>query len=442
MSPFVRLAAAALTSLALLVPAAAAVDVKAIKSPGGIDIWLVEERGLPIISIDAAFEGGAQLDPVGKAGLAYLTSTLMNEGAGDLDSTAFQKKLEENAIYFGGTAGADSFGLSLTTLTANRDVAFAMMADAIAKPRFDEEAIARMKAQIETSYRAREQDPDSVSSMAWFARAFAGHPYAMPVSGNDETLAAITRADIQAFMASALGRDKLHVVMVGDIGPGEAGPLADFLFGSLPATRMLSAPGPAVMANAGKLDVIEKDVPQSAVFFAGPGVDVRDPAFRAAQIMNYVLGGGSFSSRLMQEVREKRGLTYGISTGLSDRKLAPLLVGSVATDNARVKETIEITKAEIARLRDGGITEQELTDAKAFLTGSYPLGFDSNGKIAGRLLDLKMDGFDAGFVNRRNDEVMAVTLDQVNAAAKALLDPEKFYFVVVGKPEGLGTPAP
>ncbi len=185
------------------------------------------------------------------------------------------------------------------------------------------------------------------------------------------------------------------------------------------------------------MKVIDLEIPQSVVIFGAPGVGVKDPDFRAAQVMNYVLGGGSFSSRLMQEVREKRGLTYGISTGLTGRRFGPMLMGSVASENAKVKEAIEITKAEIARMRDGGITDEELADAKAFLTGSYPLGFDSNGKIASRLLGLKMDGFDPGFVNRRNAEVEAVTKDDVARAAKRLLDPAAFSFVVVGRPEGL-----
>jgi zinc protease len=191
------------------------------------------------------------------------------------------------------------------------------------------------------------------------------------------------------------------------------------------------------MANGGKLDIVDYDTPQSVVVFGAPGLPLTDPDYRPAQIMNYVLGGGGFMSRLMSEVREKRGLTYGISTGLSGARYTDTLFGSVASDNAKVKEAIEITKAEIQKLRDGGITEQEMSDAKAFLTGSYPLRFDSNSKIASGLLGLYLEGFDRDYINRRNAEIEAVKLEDVNRVAKELLDPNAFYWVVVGKPAGL-----
>ena len=436
MSLLARSAAILAGALALLWPAAA-MDIQSVRSPGGIEAWLVEEHGLPIISIEAGFDGGARLDPDGKAGLALLVSTLMNEGAGDYDSTAFAQKMQDKAISFGGSADIDAFYLSLTTLTANKADAFELMRLAVASPRFDQEAIDRMKAQMFASQKEADEDPSSSAGNTWSERAFPGHPYGRRVEGTAESLAAVTRDDIVDFMRSRLGRDRLKVVVVGDISAAELGPLLDTLFAAIPATRAATDPGETAMQNGGKLDIVDHDIPQSVVVFGAPGLKMTDPDYRAAQVMNYVMGGGGFASRMMKEVRVKRGLAYGIYTGLAGYRFADTLTGTVGTDNARVKETIDITKAEIVKMRDGGVTDEELADAKAYLTGSYALGFDSNAKIADRLLGLYLAGFDTGYVNRRNSEIEAVTKDQVTAVAKRLLNPDAFYWVVVGKPQGL-----
>lgn len=434
---FARRIAVFLVGFFAFVAPAAAFDIQVVRSPGGIEAWLVESRGLPIISLQAGFDGGGRLDPSGKAGLAYLTSTLMNEGAGDFDSTTYSQKLEDKAISFGGSADSDAFYVSLTTLSANKADAFELMRLALASPRFDQEAIDRMKAQTFAYQKQLDEDPGSIAGNTWSARAYPGHPYGLRTVGTAESLAAITRDDIVDFMQSRLGKDRLKVVVVGDIGADELGPLLDTLFASVPATRSAQDPGEVQMTNAGKVDIVDYDTPQSVVIFGAPGLPLTDPDYRPAQIMNYVLGGGGFMSRLMTEVREKRGLTYGISTGLAGSRFTDTLFGSVASDNAKVKEAIDITKAEIQKMHDGGVTEQEVADAKAFLTGSYPLRFDSNAKIASGLLGLYLDGLDKDYINRRNAEIEAVKIEDVNRVAKKLLDPAAFYWVVVGKPAGL-----
>lgn len=421
----------------LLALPAAAMDVQVVKSPGGIEAWLVEEHGLPIISIDAGFDGGGRLDPEGKPGLALLVSTLMNEGAGDFDSTAFSQKMDDKAISFGGSADGDAFYLSLNTLSANKADAFELMRLAIASPRFDQEAIDRMKAQIIPGIKEADQDPSSIAGNTWQAGAFAGHPYGRRVGGTEESIAAITRDDIVSFMGTALGRDKLKVVVVGDITAAELGPLLDTLFATVPATRALADPPDVTMTNMGKTQIVEMDVPQSVIQFGSPGLKSTDPEFRAAQVMNYVLGGGGFASRMMTEIRAKRGLTYGVGTGFATSRLAEYFYGGLATANGTAGQALDLVKAEIQKFRDGGITDEELADAKAYLTGSFPLRFDSNAKISNTLLSYVLQGFGPDYVNTRNAEVEAVTKDQVNAAAKRLLDPAQLYIVVVGKPEGV-----
>lgn len=436
MSLFNRIAAG-LAGAFLVVAPAKAIEVQEVTSPGGITAWLVEEHGLPIISLDAGFDGGGRIDPTGKTGLAYLVSVLMNEGAGDYDSTTFAEKLEEKAISFGGNADQDAFYLSLTTLSEHKADAFELMRLAIANPRFDQEAIDRMKAQIIAGIKEADQDPSSIAGNAWQAGAFPSHPYGLRVRGTVESVTGITRDDIAAFMGQALGRDKLKVVVVGDITAAELGPLLDTLFASVPATRGLADPAEITMQNTGKTQIVEMDIPQSVIQFGSPGLKATDPEFRAAQVLNYALGGGGFASRMMKEIRAKRGLTYGVGTGFATERFTEYFFGGLATDNKTAGQALDLVKAEIQKFRDEGITDEELADGKAYLTGSFALRFDSNAKISNILLSYFLSGFGKDYINTRNPEIEAVTKEQVNAAAKRLLDPAQLYVVVVGKPEGV-----
>lgn len=436
MTLFSRIAAACAAAFLIAAPAAA-MNVQTVKSPGGIEAWLVEEHGLPIIALNAGFDGGARLDPEGKGGLAYLVSTLMNEGAGDYDSTAFIQKLQDKAISFGGSADDDAFYLSINTLSANKAEAFELARLAIASPRFDQEAIDRMKAQIAAAQKEQDEDPGAIAGQAWAANAFPNHPYGRRTIGTAESLAAISRDDIAGFMQTALGRDQLKVVVVGDITAEELGPILDTLFAAIPEKRALGDAAPVEIQALGTTKIVAREVPQSVIIFGGVGIKATDPEFRAAQVMNYVLGGGGFASRMMKEIRAKRGLTYGVYTGYATDRLAEYFYGSLSTANATAGQALDLAKEEIRKFRDEGITDEELTDAKAYLTGSFALRFDSNAKIGSILLSYYLQGFDKDYVNRRNAELEQVTKAQVDAVAKRLLDPDRLFTVVVGQPEGV-----
>jgi zinc protease len=198
----------------------------------------------------------------------------------------------------------------------------------------------------------------------------------------------------------------------------------------------------AEVSAKGQLSIIERDQPQSMAVFGGPGIMMDDPEFFPAFVMNYILGGGSFASRLMEEVREKRGLAYGVSTSIVSLDYAGFFYGSVATENQRIAESLGIIKSELSRMADDGVSAEELTNAKTYLTGSFPLRFDSNSSIANQLVGYQLVGRPIDYINTRNAMVEAVTLDQVNKAAKRLLDPETLTIVVIGKPVGLGEASP
>ena len=417
-------------------------EIKRVVSPGGIEAWLVEEHSIPLIAMEIGFKGGARLDPAGKEGLAYLLSGLLDEGAGEFDSQAFQTRLEDLAIRLSFDAGRDGFYGSLRTLTENRDEAFRLMKLALTEPRFDEEPIERIRSQILVKLNRDAGSPQTIARKRWNKEVFGEHPYGRPSQGSPESVSAIEAEDLRAYVASSIARENMKVAVVGDIDAETLAQLLDDTFGALP-----EAPQPMEFAQVEiptdpKLVVIEREQPQSVVLLGGPGLMLDDPDFFPAYVLNYIVGGGGFASRLMEEVREKRGLAYGVSTGLATLDYAGYFIGSVATENARVSESIAIIKDEFEKVRSAGISEEELANAKTYLTGSFPLRFDSNSKIANQLVGYQLVGRDIDYINTRNGKIEAVTLEDVNRAAQRFMDPDELTIVVVGQPEGLDTSGP
>ncbi|MFQ5785133.1 MAG: M16 family metallopeptidase [Alphaproteobacteria bacterium] len=417
--------------------AAAATEVTRVVSPGGIEAWLVEAHAIPILSVDIAFRGGAALDPEGKEGLGNMVSGLLDEGAGTLDSQAFQAQLEDLAIDLRFDAGMDTFSGHLKTLTRNRDTAFELLRLALTEPRFDDEPVARIRRQILVNLSRRAMDPDYIVRRTWYKTAFPDHPYGRPADGTEESVAAITVDDLRAYVRAEIARDRMVVGVVGDITPERLATLLDETFGGLPERGAELATPHAEPAAPGRLIVVERDFPQSVVVFGQRGIARKDPDYYAAYVMNHILGSGGFTSRLTKEVREKRGLAYGVYTYLQPLDHAELMIGRVATQNGRVAESIDIIRREIARLRDEGASADELADAKTYLTGSFALRLDTNDKIAGLLVGIQLEDLGIDYIDRRNDYIEAVTRDDVNRLARTLLKPEDLEIVVVGKPAGL-----
>ncbi len=426
--------------IVVALPARAEVEIQEITTPGGIDAWLVEEHSIPFTALEIRFRGGASLDAPEKQGATSLMVSLLEEGAGDLDARAFARRSEALAASFSYGISDDSVRISARFLTENRDQAVALLRDSLVRPRFDNDAIERVRAQLLSSLRSDLKDPRAIASKTFDAMVYGDHPYARPQDGTVETVTALTRDDLLAAHQGALARDRIYVGAVGDITPEQLSALLDDLFADLPETGA-PLPGPAQIKLDGSTQVEPFATPQSVAIFGQPGIDRDDPDFFAAFILDHILGGGSFESRLMQEVREKRGLTYGVYSYLVDKDQAQLWQGSVASANDRVAEAVQVIREEWAKLRDNGVTEQELQDAKTYLTGAYPLRFDGNGPIANIIVAMQMEGLPIDYIATRNDQVNAVTLEQINRVASELLDPDALTFVVVGQPEGLGQAA-
>ena len=422
--------------IAAALPARAEIDIQTLTTPGGIDAWLVEEHSIPFTALEIRFEGGAALDPEGKRGAINLMTGLLEEGAGELDSRGFSVAREELAASFEYRNYDDVITISARFLTENREEAVALLKSSIMEPNFDQVDIDRVREQVLSSIRSERTDPSAIAGNAFDAMAWGDHPYGSSFDGTAESVNALTRDDIVAAHKAGLARDRLYVSAVGDITPEALSELLDNLLGDLPATGA-PLPGRATYQLDGGITVVPFDTPQSIAIFGHEGIERDDPDYMTAYILNEVLGGDGQDSRLMTEVREKRGLTYGVGTTLLPMDYGELVMGQVSSDNSRMAEAVEIIKDEWAKIAEDAITAEELEDAKTYLTGAYPLRFDGNAPIARIMVGMQMIGLPPSYVTDRNDQLMAVTMEDIKRVAKRLYQPENLHFVVVGQPEGL-----
>lgn len=431
-----RLILALATFAALSVPLRAAVDIEEVTSPGGVSAWLVEEHSIPFVALEIRFKGGTSLDAPGKRGAVNLMVGLLEEGAGDMDAREFAKATEALAASFKYRASDDSVSVSAKFLTQNRDEAVALLRESLVTPRFDPESVERVRRQVLSGIRSNQTDPDKIAARTFDAKVYGDHPYGAPQEGTIDSVTALTREDLQAAHRDSMARDRLYVAAVGDISPSELAMLLDMLFADLPE-RGAPMPADATPTFEGGIEIVDFDTPQSVVLFGQKGIDLKDPDFFAAYLLNDILGGSGFDSRLMTEVREKRGLTYGVYSYLVDKDHADIWMGSVASANDKVAKAVEVIRAEWRRMRNEGVSAEELQDAKTYVTGAYPLRFDGNGQIANIMVNMQTAGMSPDYIKTRNARVNAVTLQDVNRVARDLLDPEHLTFVVVGRPQGL-----
>jgi zinc protease len=416
--------------------AAQAMKIERVVSPGGIEAWLVRDPALPLIAVEFAIRGSADQDPPAKPGVANMATGLLDEGAGPFDAKTFQNRLERKAIELSFRAGRDYLRGTLRTLKENREEAFDYLRLALTEPRFDPQAVERTRAQIISQLQRETVSPSDIASRNWWAAAFPGHPYGRPVKGTLESLPHITVDDLRTYTSRVLARSNLKIALVGDIDAETAGQLLDRTFGGLPAKSVLEPVASAVPQGLGRRIVIQLDVPQAVVNFGGPGVSRSDPDFMAAYIVNHILGGGSFTSRLYREIREKRGLAYGISDSLVWLNHTAVLFGSTATRADATGQTIEIIEREIRRLAQEGPTEEEFIKAKTYLKGSFALGLDSSNRIASQLVQMQLDDLGIDYIERRPGLIDAVTMADAQRAASRLLD-NGLLVTIVGRPEGV-----
>jgi zinc protease len=420
---------------------AAAAKIERIVTPGGIEVWHVRDNTLPLVSMEYAFQGGSAQDPADKPGVATMMAALLDEGAGDLDSRAFTEKLEERAISLTFSARRDTMRGSLKSLTEHRDQAFDLLNLALTKPRFDADAIDRIRSGMLAGIRRRATDPNQIGGERWFARAFPDHPYGRPQRGDLESVAKITDGDLRTMHKNMFARSGLNVATIGAIDATEIAKLVDRAFAGLPARGELTPVADIAPQGNGENDIVEMDVPQTVITFGGVGLKRSDPDFIPAYVLNHILGGGSFSSRLYREIREKRGLAYSVYSALSPMRHAGLFIGGVSTRNDRAAESLAIILEQIRKIAAGGPSADELAKAKSYLIGSFPLRFDTSGKIAEQLLEIQIEDLGIDYIDRRNDLIRAVTAEDVRRAATRFLTDARLFVTLVGRPDPAPPPA-
>lgn len=441
-SPLVRegkalhaLATFFLSVLFLVLPALAAraMEIQSVTSSKGVTAWLVEDYSVPVVAVRFVFGGGSTQDPVGKEGLANLMTGLFDEGAGPLDSEAFQIKLDDAGAEMSFDETRDGIYGSMRMLAEQRDEAFDLLRLAVNEPRFDQAPIDRIRAQVLSGIIANENDPDTVAQNRWARAVYGDHPYSRSDQGTRQSIAAVTQADLEALHKAVFARGGLHVAVVGAIDPETLKKKLDMVFGDLPRDQAL-APVADIEPKLAQHIEVNYDLPQTSLQLAWPGVKRKATDFFPAVLMNEILGGGTFTSRLFQEVREKRGLAYSVNSSLVNQDHANALIVTTGTRSDRAAETLAIVRDVAKRLAEDGPTEAELAATKKYLIGAYAISnLDSSSSIAATLVELQIDDLGIDYMQRRAGYINAVTIDQVKEAAKKLLTTEP-TIMVVGPP--------
>ncbi|HEY8066380.1 MAG TPA: pitrilysin family protein [Methylosinus sp.] len=411
--------------------------IQRVVTPGGIEAWLVESYAVPLVALEFAMRGGAAQDPAGKAGLATLLAGLLDEGAGPYDARAFHLAIEDLAIRLGFGCDRDTISGHMQTLARNSDEAFELLRVALCEPRLEQQALDRVRGQIVAGLKRDANDPDAMVARAFRETAFPNHPYGLPARGDAESLGGLTRDDLQALRTRLLARSDLKIAVVGAIDATTLAAKLDATFGALPAQSRLTPVAEIDIHALGERRIIDLDVPQSAIRFGRPGMQRHDPDYFGAVVINHILGGGVFTARLFNEVREKRGLAYSVYSHLNEYDKCAMLVGGAATKNERARESLEVIQRQFADLADEGPSKDELDKGKKYLIGSYALRFDTSTKIAGQLVNLQLDGFSPSYLDERNGRIDAVTLDDARRVAKRLLGNGELLVSIAGRPQGL-----
>ncbi len=425
-------------ALLLAAPVHAAAPIKEVKSPGGITAWLIEDRTVPVVSLEVAFRGGGvTFGSDAKAGLASLAAGLLDEGAGDLDTTAYQTRLEDLASSLSFRAGQDNFSVNLRSLAANLAPTLDLLSMALTSPRFDEAPLARERSATLDALSRELKQPNSIAMRTWWRQEYPGLPYGRSGRGTPDSVNSITADDLRGFVKQRLARDQMVIAVVGDIDAGTLGPLLDKTFGALTREGVPDTMPEVAAKPLHQLLLATLPIPQSVVVFGQPGIKRADPDWYAALAVLNILSSGGLTSRVALEVREERGLAYSVSASLNPLRHTGVILGQVGSQNAKVGQAIDLIRGEWKRMHDDGPTAKELADAKTYLTGSFPLGLDSTGRIAATLIAIQLDHLGIDYLAKRDALIEKVTLADAKRVAKRVLDPDNLFFVVVGSPPSL-----
>jgi zinc protease len=425
-------------SFLLLLPALAGAIGPAVvedRLPNGAALLVSEQRNLPMVLVRVVLDAGARRDPQGKAGLANLTADLLTEGT----STRSAQQIKDAIDFIGGalqtSADTDYAVASLQVLRKDLDTGLALLADVLLHPAFKADELARRREAVLASIRAQQDDPTTVAQKAFQPALYGDTPYGHPDEGTEASLPGITRADVQAFFARHYGPSGAGIVVVGDISPAEAHDRLGKALGAWRGEPLAPFVYPPVPDPSARQIRIDRPVTQAAIVMGNLGIERASPDYEAVSVMNYVLGSGGFSSRLTDSIRTQAGLAYSVSSFFAAMKAPGPFEIVMQTKNASVAEAITRAREQVEKIRNEPVSDDELQEAKRYLTGSFPLRLDSNNKIADFIAQAWFYALGMNYADTYIERVNAVTLADVQRVAQAYLHPERFIEVVVTNPE-------
>ncbi len=421
----------------LCIPAASALgaDIVPTRSvtTNGITVLFLEQHFIPTVEIHALVRVGSAQDPPDKAGLANLTASLLDEGT----VTRTSRQIAEQIDFVGGSleahAAEDFTTASARVLKKDADLGFALLADMLQHPAFHKQEVERVRTQILGEIVSDDDDPGNVAMKAFHQLIFHGHPYSWPAHGSEDTLNKITVADIQQFHAREYLPNQTILVIVGDLTQEQATTLVQNHFGSWKkgpsSPYVLKKPAPI---ERKMVQLIERDLTQSTIVLGHTGISRTNPDYYAVTVMNYILGAGGFSSRLMDSIRDKQGLAYGIMSHFDTRLMPGAFFINLQTRTDVTNQAITGVLTEVKGIRDAPVTDQELSEAKSFIIGSFPLRVDSSAKLANVLAQVEFYNLGSDYFTHYPKAIEKVTKDDVLRVAKQYLDPQHYALVVVG----------
>lgn len=413
--------------------ASAFIKVQEITSPGGIKAWFAYDPVSPIISMNFSFSGGSAVESEGKSGTAEMSAGILMQGAGKMDKKALTAMMQDLAIEIDFQSNLDFFSGNLQTTHTNRIEAFKLLGLMLAKPNLVPQSLEHVR-RLQLTYLANvKKDPRSLALRSLNKSLYPGHAYGRPSYGQEKSVRSLAQADIQAYLKKYIVKSGLVVGITGKISPEEAGELLDIAFGALPQGKSTPATAKIKPKSWKEPVLVEQNIPQSTIVFAQEGWRYGHKNFVAADFLIYILGG-DLTSRLMEEIRIKKGYAYYVGSRMSPHVQSGLISGSLGTSHQHAQEAIQLLRAEWKRLKDHGVTPKEFEDTKKYLINSFALRFQSSAAVAAYLKMYQIYQFDVTYFQKRQEIIENITLAELNQLAKTLLKPDQLSIVVVGKP--------
>jgi zinc protease len=402
--------------------------------PNGLTVLVLDQPFLPLVTVNALVKAGAVNDPDALAGLSSMVAQMLDEGTKTRSATQIAQQIE----FIGGEmafSGAEDFTTgTLRVLQKNVDLGFTLLADVLMNPAFPEKQVERVRSQVLGELQGEKEQPGILADKAFEAMVFEGHPYRRPANGTEKTVSRITRKDLMEFHRVYYRPNNSIIAVVGDIRETEALALIKKHLGMWsrknPPPNTFSAPVPLTQP---KVKLIDKELTQANVILGHVGIERSNPDFYAVSVMNYILGGGGFSSRLVNRIRDELGLAYDVDSGFQAHVMPGPFAVRLQTRNVAATQAIASVLQEIKRIRTEPVGVQELADAKAYLVGSFPLRLDTTVKLAALLTQIELHGLGLTYFEDYPKAIMAVTKEDVLRVAQKYLHPEAYALVVVAK---------